>query len=898
MIRRLTIIFTLGLLLSILNPAAGIKGRQVGAEDLRAANDAWFEGNYIVALRGYLRLLQSPAADGLVESIAQQTGELFVTEELTADGRVPRFSPAGDLIAYETGASSAVITRIVSAIGEHKLIAELPGIGAVFAPSGKQVAYLKLPANEELKKAQAALDNPAAEGFARIAAQQAFNYLQAKYAVLVLRDLQTQQERVLPTGNLLKSNLAFGADDQTLYFMGASEGETSRNDIYTVTANAAQPVAVTDGAQTEGFKTAPQIAPGGKTLMYLIPNANPFSPPRNPGGGGQAGATGNAAQAGNPAQGQRGQGAAGGPGGQTGATRFGIFDLSNRKSSIINGSAPVFSADGAAVAYVARTGSENSLISLTIGGEPLTLIKTAERLDAPAFAPDGRRLVYQKMAREDWDLYLIGRDGKDEQRLTREIQHDVSPRFISNSRLIGLIGEPRHRRSYLYELGSNTRIQLFHNNTVRTISPEYAWQVSADGSLVLVQSDRDGDTVSPERGVYLVHLNRKVTKDQLIARLEKNLAAETALQNLGQRTFAPIAADVRSVVAQSSTNRIFEYEKTLFDFDSKHISRPGNRQAAEYLFATYKSFGYEPEYQCFDNRTAAGGKTCNVIARLKGTENPDLVYVVGSHFDSVPVGPGADDDTSGTAALLEAARVLSGHPQPATIIFASFTGEEAGLLGSREFVRLAQANKLNIVGVLNNDMIGWANDNRLDNTIRYSNDGIRDIQHAAASLFTRLITYDSRYHRGTDATAFFEAYGDIVGGIGSYPVLGNPHYHQPSDLLEAINHQLITETSRTTVATLMLLASSPSRLQGLKIAGYDGNRAELTWAPAPEKNVTGYLVSYGEPARQLKVTSSRVTLNGVTPNTIVRIKAVNSRGLTGWDWVRIPLKIPTGATAK
>ncbi|MBK6797415.1 MAG: hypothetical protein IPG76_11705 [Acidobacteria bacterium] len=385
MIRRLTIIFTLGLLLSILIPETGIKGRQVGAEDLRAANDAWFEGNYIVALRGYLRLLQSPAADGLVESIAQQTGELFVTEELTADGRVPRFSPAGDLIAYETGASSAVVTRIVSAIGEHKLIAELPGIGAVFAPSGKKVAYLKLPANEELKKAQAALDNPAAEGFARIAAQQAFNYLQAKYAVLVLRDLQTQQERVLPTGNLLKSNLAFGADDQTLYFMGASEGETARNDIYTVTANAAQPAAVTDGAQTEGFKTAPQLAPGGKTLMYLIPNANPFAPPRNPGGG-QAGATGAAAQAGNPAQGQRGQGAAGGPGGQTGATRFGIFDLSNRKSSIINGSVPVFSADGAAVAYVARTGSENSLISLTIGGEPLTLIKTAERLDAPAFA--------------------------------------------------------------------------------------------------------------------------------------------------------------------------------------------------------------------------------------------------------------------------------------------------------------------------------------------------------------------------------------------------------------------------------------------------------------------------------------------------------------------------------
>jgi Zn-dependent M28 family amino/carboxypeptidase len=70
----------------------------------------------------------------------------------------------------------------------------------------------------------------------------------------------------------------------------------------------------------------------------------------------------------------------------------------------------------------------------------------------------------------------------------------------------------------------------------------------------------------------------------------------------------------------------------------------------------------------------------------------------------VPV-PGADDDTSGTAALLETARILAGRPQPATIVFASFTGEEAGLLGSREFVRRAVADKMRIVGARNNDMV-------------------------------------------------------------------------------------------------------------------------------------------------------------------------------------------------
>ncbi|HQR33805.1 MAG TPA: M20/M25/M40 family metallo-hydrolase, partial [Blastocatellia bacterium] len=339
-----------------------------------------------------------------------------------------------------------------------------------------------------------------------------------------------------------------------------------------------------------------------------------------------------------------------------------------------------------------------------------------------------------------------------------------------------------------------------------------------------------------------------------------------------------------------SVNRAYEHEKTLFDFDSKHISKPGNKLAADYLLSAYKSFGYDAEQQCFENRGALGGKTCNVIATLKGTENPELVYVVGSHFDSVPVGPGADDDTSGTVALLEAARMLAKNPQAATIIFASYTGEEAGLLGSREFVRVAQANKMKIVGVLNNDMIGWANDNRMDNTIRYSNDGIRDIQHAAASLFTRLITYDARWHRGTDATAFFEAYGDIVGGIGSYPVLGNPNYHQPTDLLETINHQQVVETGKATAATLMMLASSPSRLKDLKVEKYEGSTAELSWTASPEKAVRAYLVSYAGAKQPIKVSTPRVTLRNIPPGTLVSVKAVNARGLEGWDWSRVAVK--------
>jgi len=279
-----------------------------------------------------------------------------------------------------------------------------------------------------------------------------------------------------------------------------------------------------------------------------------------------------------------------------------------------------------------------------------------------------------------------------------------------------------------------------------------------------------------------------------------------------------------------------------------------------------------------------------VIATLRGTVDPDLVYVVSSHFDSVEAGPGADDDSSGTAALLEAARVLAKHPLPATVIFASFTGEEGGLLGSREFVRRALASKLHVAGALNNDMVGWMNDGRLDNTIRYSNPGIRDIQHGAAMLFTRLITYDALYFKGTDAASLYDAYGDVIGGIGSYPVLGSPHYHQASDLLEFENHQLILETSKTTVATLMLLASSPSRLTNLKVDSYTGAVASLSWTPAPEHGIASYIVAHGPAGDPLRyrtvVTQPQVTLPQIAAGTVVSVKAVNAHGLEGWDWAR------------
>jgi hypothetical protein len=206
-------------------------------------------------------------------------------------------------------------------------------------------------------------------------------------------------------------------------------------------------------------------------------------------------------------------------------------------------------------------------------------------------------------------------------------------------------------------------------------------------------------------------------------------------------------------------------------------------------------------------------------------------------------------------------------------------------------VRQAVANRIQLVGALNNDMLGWSNDHRLDNTIRYSNPGIRDIQHAAAAQFSKMITYDALYYKSTDAAAYYEAYGDIVGGIGSYPVLGNPHYHQSHDVLETINHELVTEASRTTVATLMLLASSPSRLKDLRVTRYADRVAEVSWTASPEKGVSSYIVTVtspsGETLPRVTVSGPSATLRNVAPGSVVAVKGVNARGIEGWDWARV-----------
>jgi hypothetical protein len=819
----------------------------------RRALDAWDTGAYVAALGDLRAIMQVPSGSAeYLERIALLTGELFVTTEVTPDAvGGGAISADGRHVLYAlrpaTPGAGAAGVRIVRLGPTVEAVADLPG--GVFDRSGRRVAWLRGNASD------------------------------TRNAEIVVRDLASGAEQVWLGAGLYKASLSWS--DDSVMFLGAESSDSPRTDFYAVRQGSA-PVRLTE---EPGFKTNGMIDSRATVLAYTVTGASPFSPTAG-GGGGRPGGAGAGAGGG----GRAGGGGGGGRGGPPALPTIGIVNLAAKSTRMVSGTGFTMSADGSAVAWISRGADGGYTLNTSPAlGDKVTEVRTGrEPINAPALSPDGRLVAYEYRQFADWEIYVS--EGTTHRRLTREIQHDLLPRFLNNSQLIGMIGEARHRRGHVYDVTTGRRTPLLHNNTIRTVVPQYSWLPSANGERVLISADRDGDTVSPERGLYVVDLTRKVTAADVTARIDRQLAVETELRDRVTAAFKPVADLARQVTGAASVTRVWEHARALFEFDSKHISQPGNAKAIEYLTQAYASFGYKPEQQWFSPANALGGKTANVIATLRGTVDPNLIYVVSSHFDSVAGGPGADDDTSGTTALLEAARILAQTPLPATVVFASFTGEEAGLLGSREFVRLSKEAKWNVVGALNNDMIGWAGDNgRMDNTIRYSNAGIRDIQHGAAILFSNLILYDSKYYQGTDAAAFFQEWGDIVGGIGSYPILGNPHYHQPTDYLDTINQRQVTETAKVTAATLIYLASSPSRLKDLK-AARGGSGVEVSWAPSPETGVKSYIVAYGpatDPLRtRVTVTSPRAVLPALPAGTHVAVKAVNGRGLEGWDWAR------------
>ncbi len=108
-------------------------------------------------------------------------------------------------------------------------------------------------------------------------------------------------------------------------------------------------------------------------------------------------------------------------------------------------------------------------------------------------------------------------------------------------------------------------------------------------------------------------------------------------------------------------------------------------------------------------------------------------------------------------------------------------------------------------------------------------------------------------------------------------------------MLETIDQQLVAEVSKTTVATLMVLAASPSRLTDLALTR-SGSTVSAQWTPAVESDVVEYVVAWGpesEPMRNTRRIDAPTTrIDGLSAGDVVMVKAVNRTGMESWDWAR------------
>ncbi|MBX3464698.1 MAG: M20/M25/M40 family metallo-hydrolase [Planctomycetes bacterium] len=347
---------------------------------------------------------------------------------------------------------------------------------------------------------------------------------------------------------------------------------------------------------------------------------------------------------------------------------------------------------------------------------------------------------------------------------------------------------------------------------------------------------------------------------------------------------APIRDRVRGLLAQVDAARIERDVRTLVGFGTRHVlsrtdsETEGIGAARRWLEAEFAAIAartdgrlavarQEATVPCQRPGMPREVAIVNVLATLRGTGDPDRIYVVAGHYDSrngrgedgVGAAPGAVDDASGTAAVLEACRVLAGERLPATIVFAAYDGEEQGLLGSRAHAEALSAAGANVDGMITCDIVGntlgmdGARYHRHVRCFSYAVDGAdgpgRSLARAATcaagahlpDFEVRLVLRGDRYGRGGDHRSFFER---------GYPAIrltepredfsrqhqdvverdGRPY----GDLPDYADFAYTANVTRVVVATLAELAAAPPAPLAVSAAlRRDRYDTELTFVPAP-----------------------------------------------------------------
>ncbi len=299
-------------------------------------------------------------------------------------------------------------------------------------------------------------------------------------------------------------------------------------------------------------------------------------------------------------------------------------------------------------------------------------------------------------------------------------------------------------------------------------------------------------------------------------------------------------------------------------------------------------------YASDGKRVAAPINLGNVVATLKGTDPQDnRVFIISGHLDSRRTdvmdgkadAPGANDDGSGSAAVLECARIMSRHSFPATIIFVTVSGEEQGLLGSTYMANKAKTQGWNIGAVLNNDIMGSNNSSQtgiIDNTrVRVFSEGLSfyDIDKQAKMIrqlgmendgrSRQLARYvketGERYVDNLEVVMVYRPDRFLRGG-DHIPYLENGyaavrvtemnenfnHQHQDvrmekgvqyGDLTEFMDFEYLRKNTAMNLCNLANLAKGPGVPEEVRVEVRDlGNTTKLNWKAPLSGKPKGYYV--------------------------------------------------------
>jgi hypothetical protein len=287
----------------------------------------------------------------------------------------------------------------------------------------------------------------------------------------------------------------------------------------------------------------------------------------------------------------------------------------------------------------------------------------------------------------------------------------------------------------------------------------------------------------------------------------------------------------------------------LQDFQTRYSYTDSCRAAEEYVHGLFGDFGLDAELFTYSHY---GNEWRDVIGTLQGSATPDQIFIICGHLDSITYddpyhwAPGADDNGSGSAAVLIAAELLSNYEFDSTIKFICFTGEEQGLYGSYYWVRDAYNRGLDIRGVVNLDMIAYRDTQAMDVNIYCDNNSISkahaDMMIENGDLYGGVAGYRIVDPGAAYSDHYYFWYYDYpaVMGIERETHQWNPYYHSPNDIVDNCHMDLQVGITRMSVATLIQLAS-PDTANLVNIHIVPEN---IDYSPGETLCYTGNLVNY------------------------------------------------------